>query len=860
MDDQKSRPDVTELEKLVAESDTGGREPTGLTARLLAAVAISWSLFQLWYASPLPFVFGVGILNDTEARAVHLGFALFLAYTFYPALRSSPRRNIPYLDWALALAGAFAGSYLFLFYRELALRPGQPTTFDLVTAGAGMLLLLEATRRSLGFPMVIVAAVFITYTFVGPYMPEVLQHKGSSLSKFLNHQWLVTEGVYGVALGVSTSFVFLFVLFGTLLDKVGAGNWMTQIAVALLGHLRGGPAKVAVVSSALNGVVSGSSVSNVVSTGIFTIPLMKRTGISGVKAGAIEAASSVNGQIMPPVMGAAAFLMVEYVGIPYSQVVKHALLPAIISYVALVYIVHLEALKLGAQPIPREPMPAKLRLLRTGIGVSGIVATLCLLYYGVLLVQTAFGDNAGWPLAGLGALLYLGTVWFASRHPNLGLDDPNAPLIQLPRAWHVTRTGLDFLLPLFVLLWCLMVEQMSPGLSAFWACTTIIAITLTRKPLLALFRRADIAGAARDSAADLLDGLTRGARNMISIGVATATAGIVVGTVTLTGLGLMMTDFVEYISGGNVMLMLFLVAIVSLVLGMGIPTTANYILVATLMAPVIVELGAQAGLAIPLIAVHLFVFYFGIMADITPPVGLASFAASAISREDPIRTGLQGAAYAVRTAILPFVFVFNPAMLLIGIDSWWEGALAIITSLIAILVLSAAMMNWFVTRSRLWESAVLVLACFTLLRPDWCIDRFYPKYVERPAEEFMDRVAEAPANQRLTFVVTGYNIRGDEITKTVNIPLGPVQPPAQRLRQIGLGVTALGETISITNVQFGSYARRIGLEVGYDVVAVLEPADRPSHIWPIGAGLLAVGGIALIQRSRAGGAARPVPA
>lgn len=860
MDDQKSRPDVTELEKLVAESDTGGREPTGLTARLLAAVAISWSLFQLWYASPLPFVFGVGILNDTEARAVHLGFALFLAYTFYPALRSSPRRNIPYLDWALALAGAFAGSYLFLFYRELALRPGQPTTFDLVTAGAGMLLLLEATRRSLGFPMVIVAAVFITYTFVGPYMPEVLQHKGSSLSKFLNHQWLVTEGVYGVALGVSTSFVFLFVLFGTLLDKVGAGNWMTQIAVALLGHLRGGPAKVAVVSSALNGVVSGSSVSNVVSTGIFTIPLMKRTGISGVKAGAIEAASSVNGQIMPPVMGAAAFLMVEYVGIPYSQVVKHALLPAIISYVALVYIVHLEALKLGAQPIPREPMPAKLRLLRTGIGVSGIVATLCLLYYGVLLVQTAFGDNAGWPLAGLGALLYLGTVWFASRHPNLGLDDPNAPLIQLPRAWHVTRTGLDFLLPLFVLLWCLMVEQMSPGLSAFWACTTIIAITLTRKPLLALFRRADIAGAARDSAADLLDGLTRGARNMISIGVATATAGIVVGTVTLTGLGLMMTDFVEYISGGNVMLMLFLVAIVSLVLGMGIPTTANYILVATLMAPVIVELGAQAGLAIPLIAVHLFVFYFGIMADITPPVGLASFAASAISREDPIRTGLQGAAYAVRTAILPFVFVFNPAMLLIGIDSWWEGALAIITSLIAILVLSAAMMNWFVTRSRLWESAVLVLACFTLLRPDWCIDRFYPKYVERPAEEFMDRVAEAPANQRLTFVVTGYNIRGDEITKTVNIPLGPVQPPAQRLRQIGLGVTALGETISITNVQFGSYARRIGLEVGYDVVAVLEPADRPSHIWPIGAGLLAVGGIALIQRSRAGGAAKPVPA
>jgi len=859
-DDHKSQAELEELERLVAESDTGGREPAGLTAKLLLGVAIAWSLFQLWYASPLPFIFGVGILNDTEARAVHLGFALFLAYTFYPALRSSPRQRIPYLDWLLALAGAFAGSYLFLFYRELALRPGQPTTFDLVTAGAGILLLLEATRRSLGFPMVVVATLFITYTFVGPYMPEVLQHKGASLSKFLNHQWLVTEGVYGVALGVSTSFVFLFVLFGTLLDKVGAGNWMTQIAVALLGHLRGGPAKVAVVSSALNGVVSGSSVSNVVSTGIFTIPLMKRTGISGVKAGAIEAASSVNGQIMPPVMGAAAFLMVEYVGIPYSEIVKHALLPAVASYIALLYIVHLEALKIGAKPLPREEVPTKIRLLRSGIGITSIIITLCVLYYGVIAIQAAFGNNAGWPLAGLGALLYIGTVWFASRYPDLQLDDPDSPLITLPRAWHVTRTGLDFLLPLFVLLWCLMVEQMSPGLSAFWACATIIGITLTRKPLLALFRRTDIAEAARASAADLLDGLARGARNMISIAVATATAGIVVGTVTLTGLGLMMTDFVEYISGGNVMLMLILVAVVSLVLGMGIPTTANYILVATLMAPVIVELGAQAGLAIPLIAVHLFVFYFGIMADITPPVGLASFAAAAISREDPIKTGLQGAVYAFRTAILPFVFIFNPALLLIGIDSWWEGTISITTSIIALLVLAAAMMNWFVTRSRLWETAVLVVACFTLLRPDWWIDRFYPRYVERPASEFMTRVAEAPANERLNFVVTGFNIRGDEITKTVNIPLGPVAPAPQRLRAIGLGVAPLGDTVSITNVQFGSYAKRIGLEVGYEVVAVLEPADRPSHIWPIGAGLLAIGGIALIQRMRVARAPEAQPA
>jgi len=849
-EDQKSTAPQVDLEELVAESDFGGRQPAGLAGILLLWVAISWSLFQLWYASPLPFMFGFGVLNDTQARSIHLGFALFLAFASYPAFKSSPRQRIPLLDWVLALAGAFAGAYLFIFYRELALRPAQPTTLDLVTAGAGILLLLEATRRSLGIPMVIVAMVFIAYTFAGPYMPEVLQHKGASLGKFLNHQWLVTEGVYGVALGVSTSFVFLFVLFGTLLDRVGAGNWLMQISVALLGHLRGGPAKVAVVSSALNGVVSGSSVSNVVSGGIFTIPMMKRTGLSGVKAGAIEAASSINGQIMPPVMGAAAFLMVEYVGIPYSEIVKHAALPAIASYLSLLYMVHLEAVKIGAQPLRRDHVPTKLRLLRTGIGVSGMIVTLCVLYYGVLAIQAAFGDNAGWPLAGVGLLIYFGTIWFASRYPDLELDDPTAPIVTVPRAWHVTRTGLDFMIPLIVLLWCLMVEQMSPGLSAFWGCASLIGIVLTRKPLLALFRGRGLAPATREASSDLVLGLAQGARSMIGIAVATATAGIVVGTITLTGLGLMMTDFVEYISGGNIILMLLFIALASLVLGMGIPTTANYILVATLMAPVVVELGAQAGLAIPLIAVHLFVFYFGIMADITPPVGLAAFAAAAISREDPIATGLQGAFYALRTAILPFAFIFNPALLLIGFDSWWEIALAITASLIAILMFSAATMNWFVTRSRLWESAVLLLVTFTLLRPDWWLDQFYPKYVERPAQEFLTRVADAPPGERMTFVVSGFNLDGDEIRKTVSVPLGPVQPAAQRLRSIGLGVSVLGDRATITNVQFGSYARRIGLDVGYEVTAVLEPAERPSQLWPIGVGLLAIGGIALIQRTR----------
>lgn len=842
-----------ELEQFVAEADTGGRKPTGFTAALITTVAIAWSLFQLWYASPLPFTLGFGILNDTEARAIHLGLGLFLAYMAYPAFKRSPRAYVPPLDWVLALAGAFAGAYLFLFYRELAARPGQPTTMDLVTAGVGMLLLLEATRRSLGLPMVIVALVFIGFTFGGPYMPDVLLHRGASISKFLQHQWLTTEGVFGIALGVSTSFVFLFVLFGTLLDKAGAGNWMMQISIALLGHLRGGPAKVAVVSSALNGVVSGSSVSNVVSGGIFTIPLMKRTGLSGVKAGAIEAASSINGQIMPPVMGAAAFLMVEYVGIPYSEIVTHAFLPAIASYVALLYIVHLEALKIGAKPIPREPTPAKTRLLRTGLGLSGSVVVLCLLYYGVLGAQAAFGASAPWILAAAGVVIYLVTVAYAARFPDLELDDPNTPIIKLPRAWDVTRTGLDFLIPLVVLLWCLMVEEMSPGLSAFWATVSIIGILATRRPLLALFRKESIPVAARAAAADLMDGFALGARNMIGIAIATATAGIVVGTVTLTGLGLMMTEFVEFISGGNVIVMLMLIALISLVLGMGIPTTANYILVATLMAPVVVELGAQAGLAIPLIAVHMFVFYFGIMADITPPVGLAAFAAAAISREDPIATGFQGALYSLRTAVLPFVFIFNPAMLLIGIENWFDAGIVIATNMAAVLLFSAATMNYFATRSRLWESAVLLVVCFALFRPDWWVNQVHPATFELPATELMNQVARAPADQRLAFVVEGTTIEGDDVRKTVSINLGEQKPtPQERLRAAGITVAGLGDKLTISNVGFGSYAKRVGLEPGHTIVSVIQPAPgRPSAMWVYIPALALAGLIWWLQRRRA---------
>lgn len=340
-----------ELEKLVAEVDRGGRNVVGLLGAIVFVSALMWALFQLWYASPLPFKWHIAIFNDTEARALHLAFAMFLAYVAFPATKRSRKDTIPIQDWVLAVVAAFCGGYLFWFYNELAMRPGIPTTQDVVVASLGLLLLLEATRRALGAPMAILGAVFITYVFLGPILPDALAHRGASIERLMSHMWLTTEGVFGVALGVSVSYIFIFVMLGSLLDRCGAGNYMMQVSFALLGHLRGGPAKVAVMSSAVNGLVSASSVANVVTTGIFTIPLMKKAGYGGVKAGAIETSASADSQIMPPVMGAAAFLMIEYVGIPYTDIIKHAFLPAVLSYVSLFYIVHLEALKIGIQPM-----------------------------------------------------------------------------------------------------------------------------------------------------------------------------------------------------------------------------------------------------------------------------------------------------------------------------------------------------------------------------------------------------------------------------------------------------------------------------------------------------------------------------
>jgi TRAP transporter 4TM/12TM fusion protein len=839
-----------ELQQLVADADTGGRAAGGIAGKFIFGVAVAWSLFQLWYASPLPFEFGWAILNDTEARSLHLAIGLLLGFLCFPLVKSQ-RESIPWFDWILALAAAFAGGYFLLFYSELATRPGRPILQDIIVASIGIVLLLEATRRAVGMPMTILAIIFLAYIMLGRYLPDVIAHKGASLERMLSHQWLTTEGVFGVALGVSVGYIFIFVLFGSLLDRAGAGNYMMQVSFALLGHLRGGPAKVAVVSSGLNGLISGSSVSNVVSGGIFTIPLMTKAGYGGVKAGAIETASSVNGQIMPPVMGAAAFLMVEYVGIPYSEIVKHAFLPATISYIALFYIVHLEALKLGMQPMAqaRKRTPRQ-KLLAWGLGISGTIVVCSLIYFIAQGARYTFGAAAPWVLGLLLLALYVYTVYVAAKCPDLPADiDVKNPV--LPETWPTVKAGLHFLIPIGILIWCLMIEELSPALSAFWSTVVLMALMVTQRPLTRYFRKKRVRPKdVRKGFSEVVQGLNDGARNMIGIAIATGTAGIIVGGITLTGLGLRMTDFVEVVSMGNVTLMLLFTAFVCLVLGLGVPTTANYILVATLMAPVIVELGAQSGLVIPLIAVHLFVFYFGIMGDITPPVGLASFAAAAISGEDPIETGIQGSIYALRTVVLPFVFIYNPMLLMIDVRTWLDVILVAFAATVASCIFAAATMGWFHARCKWWEIVLLLVATFALFRPDAFMDRMYAPYAEVPAKEVFKVASELPENDRLVLVIQGTNVEGEDVKKTVAVQLGAPGDGRKRLAEAGLTISALGPEVAVSAVKFGSRAKKSGFEQGFKVAAVKVPSDRPSEHWVYIPALALIALVWFLQRAR----------
>ncbi len=757
------------VESKISEDLSPTRNLTGVHLKIVGSIAIIWSLFQLWYASPFPFMFDIGMFKGLPARAIHLGFALTLAFLIYPI---SKRKKISIFDILISFIAAFCCLYIYFFYDQLVDRGGILLTViiwekfnlpvELIIGSCGILILIEATRRVFGLPLVIIAVCFLLFSYFGRYAPEIISHGGLSLNRLVGFQWLDQEAIFGIPIGVSVDFIFLFVLFGALLETAGGGKYFLDLAFAMVGKMRGGPAKAAILGSGMTGLISGSSIANTVTTGTFTIPIMKKTGFSKEKAGAIEVSASVNGQLMPPVMGAAAFVMASFLGVTYFEVVKHAFLPAIISYVALFYISHLEALKLNLK----------------------------------------------------------------------GMDDADIPNLK-----KTFLSGLHFLIPIFVLVYMLVYLRFTASYSIFFATVALIIVNLGY----ILFKSTDFKLAIKTWFNQTLVGFEKGALNMVGVGIAIATAGIIVGAVGSTGLSTNLIIVIEFIAKDNVVILLFLTIILCLILGMGLPTTANYVVVASLMATVLVDVGNASGFVFPLIAVHLFVFYFGLMADVTPPVGLASYAAAAISGGDPLKTGLQAFWYSLRTGILPIVFLFNHELLLIGIENVWHGLLVIITSLIGILVFTSATQAWFINRLRWYEIIIFLLISISLLAPEFILNKFYPKY------NYMDinkiHLMKVDSNKEARFKVTRPSNYGERY-KLFIIKKNTFETEYS-LEQYGISLIRAENRVIVDTLQWNGKAKKSGFETGdYISEFKIENADRPNKgiIYPIAILLLIIFG------------------
>ena len=826
-----------DVQRQLEEIEYTGRKLSPGIGATVGFIAFLWSVFQLWIASPLPSAL---MLVSVQKRGIHLAFALLLCFLLFPMRRQTAGRNIPLQDLVLALVGCFCALYLFIAYEGLVGRQGVllditlgglTIPFEMILGAVGIGLLLEATRRGIGVPLVIVAIVFllysvfgqnvelvigllgsalaivglymlvrgrptfggvmigigaivILYAFFGTTLPDILSHKGVSLKRLIGYQWLGGEAIFGIPIDVSVSFVFLFVLFGALLEKAGAGKYFLDLAFAMVGKYRGGPAKAAILASGMTGAISGSSIANVVTTGTFTIPVMRKVGIPAVKAGAIEVAASTNGQIMPPIMGAAAFIIAELVGISYFDVVVAAFIPAVISYLALIYISHLESVKLGLRGLPKADIP------------------------------------------------------------------------------HLRSTflrGVHFLIPIVVLIYLLMVERWTAGTAVFWSIIIMMLIMIAQHVWAAFQGNGkQIGTAAWEGVVEVYDGMVIGARNMITIGIAVAAAGIIVGAVSSTGLNNAMVGVVEAISGGNVYALLILTAVMCLILGMGLPTTANYLVVASLLAGVLVELGSAAGLVLPLIAVHLFVFYFGILADDTPPVCLAAFAAAAISRADPIKTGIQGFTYDIRTAILPFVFLFNPELLLIGVTSFWHGLVIFCIALLAMMCFSSAVQGWLLVRTTIIERLLLLVVVVCFFRPDFVLNQVYPAYVSVDLKQFAAGEETVEPGRRVRIHVTRETNYGDRFKLYVltapdaakgrgpaayGLTLEPVKPNGEKKGAYTVADMAMQGAAETAGLDFGDYI------TGFEV----EQLDRPAKEWvyPIGLLLLfLILGLQWVRRGR----------
>ena len=578
------------LRKFDTESNT--RTLTGFVARLVSAIAITFSLFQLYTS-----IFGV--LDAHLQRAIHLSFGMALIFLMYPTRSSWSKTSVHPVDVFLSVLGAALPMYVVVFYGDLVLRSGQITSEDMVVGTLGILMVIEAARRVVGWPIVIVSVLFMGYGFAGPYMPDILAHRGLDIGDVVSHLYFTTEGVFGIPLGVSSTFIFLFILFGAYLESTGLGKFFIDIANAIAGWASGGPAKVAVLSSGLMGTVSGSSVANVVGTGSFTIPMMKKMGYSKEFSGAVEAAASTGGQLMPPIMGAAAFLMAEFMGVPYIDVVKAAAIPAVLYYAGVWIGVHLEAKKNGLKGIPRHELPK----------------------FSELFVERG---HLALPLAGI---IYL------------------------------------------------LVAGYSPTRAALAAIVLAIFASFIRK-------------STRMKPMQIIEGLEKGAKGVLGVMIACASAGIIIGIVTKTGVGLKLAGALIDLAGGQLLPAMFFTMITSLILGMGVPTTANYVITSTIAAPALIQMG------VPIMAAHLFVFYFGIIADVTPPVALAAYAGAGISGGNPMKTGVAASKLAVAAFVIPYIFVLSPALLMINTTPG-ELIWALTTSIIGMVGLGASMIGYF---------------------------------------------------------------------------------------------------------------------------------------------------------------------
>lgn len=623
---------------------------------LVIAVCFCWSVFQL-YIAYFP-------LNTTIARSIHVAFAVAIIFLYFPLSSKKLSTKIPFYDWILLIAGVGCILYPAFAFYSLSQRPGAYLTQDIIIAFMAIIILFEAGRRMVGFALPLIAGIFLLYCYFGQYMPDLISHQGASIERLAGHMFLTTEGVFGVPVGVSTSFIYLFVLFGALLEKAGAGKYFINVAFALLGKFKGGPAKASVIASGLTGMVSGSSTANVATVGTFAIPLMRESGLSSVKAGAVTVAAGVNGQLMPPIMGAAAFIIAEFLGLTYTTVMIAASIPAFVCYASLVYIVHLESCKLGLK----------------------------------------------------------------------GNEDK----LKFIEKLKIILGGIHYLIPVFVLLYTLLISKESPISAAFNSICVLFIMLVIQEPIRKFILKEKI------TSNDFIIGfggifwaMVDAAKSMVTVAIATALAGIIIGSISLTGLGQVLSEIVEAIAGNNIILILLLTAVMSLILGMGLPTTANYIVVSSLIAPVILLLAAKNGFLIPAIAVHLFVFYFGILADDTPPVGIAAYAAAGIAKANPVTVGVQGFIYDLRTAILPFAFFFNNKLLLISSISdpmdpkgivWISDPLQICiiftTALFGMFAFSSALQGWFVSKCNTIERLLLLGVVPFMLVPNIC-ERYF---------------------------------------------------------------------------------------------------------------------------------------